>query len=71
MQKITQKSPSNVGLSFINKKAPVRRLPCRYRSIHATSIRPFFEFSQSLSSVADIDRPLRLPADPNHWPHPK
>jgi hypothetical protein len=26
IQEITQKLPSNVGVSFINKKAPVRRL---------------------------------------------
>jgi len=26
IKKITQKSPNNVGVSFINKKAPVRRL---------------------------------------------
>jgi hypothetical protein len=26
IQEITKKSPNNVGISFINKKAPVRRL---------------------------------------------
>jgi len=26
IQEITQKLPNNVGVSFINKKAPVRRL---------------------------------------------
>jgi len=26
IQEITQKLPSNVGVSFINKKAPVRKL---------------------------------------------
>jgi len=34
-------------------------------------IRPFFEFSQSLLPAVDINTLLHLPADPNHWSHPR